>query len=332
MTLSNLRFIENELNRVASSVKLKREGARTFICCPFHTEKTPSLLINLSTNSRYPAGSFKCMGCGEHGGWRKLADALGLRTPDNKGKAEVYEEAFFNGRLDQHDSPDIVPKDKIKDSLGLVAIGRQDKEWRGLPASYLTDVGGELVEGKGGNRFLYFPCSVDGVVVGGIRAMLDVKEGEKTIGVKYKNSPGEWSRNDGLYPYDYTAMLLDKFQKKHGFRGLCVVEGARDSLTLNYHGIPTVGILGTQSWGSIKHNRLLDLEPDFVLICMDGDNAGRKSELTLFNDMVSHLPCRRMNLTRFNSECGFEVDPGNAPDWVIQEILKAVVRRRPQHE
>jgi hypothetical protein len=50
------------------------------ICCPQHTEKTPSFAI-------YSDGTFHCFGCGLSGKWTDEGDSYGfafLTTPDGK--------------------------------------------------------------------------------------------------------------------------------------------------------------------------------------------------------------------------------------------------------
>jgi DNA primase len=48
------------LVRILKVLGMPESGRRTSVRCPFHNEKTPSLVI-------YPDNSFHCYGCGAHG-------------------------------------------------------------------------------------------------------------------------------------------------------------------------------------------------------------------------------------------------------------------------
>jgi DNA primase catalytic core len=62
--ISNIQEIKDAaqiVEIVGDFVKLSRKGVNYTGCCPFHTEKTPSFMVN-------PArGNFKCFGCGKSG-------------------------------------------------------------------------------------------------------------------------------------------------------------------------------------------------------------------------------------------------------------------------
>ena len=46
--------------RIHSILVLKDNGRRVSMCCPFHSERTPSFVL-------YPDNSFHCYGCGVNG-------------------------------------------------------------------------------------------------------------------------------------------------------------------------------------------------------------------------------------------------------------------------
>lgn len=334
LSASAVTHVIGELRKLEAKGKLLRQGSRTFVACPFHNERTPSCIVTTRVDSKYEIGSFRCMGCEAAGGWNKLAEAMGLEPIGEDANVSKtvfkYEPEYFDGLLRERyttfksiledlylKNPQPVPKDMV---------------WRTIPAAMLNRVKACTTEGKFDALFL--PAYMHGEVVGGIRALME-DPGDKSI-VKYKNSSGEWSRAKGLYPFDVCSEDLDKFEKDYGFRGLLLVEGARDSLCLNCEGMPTLGLLGTQSWCSGKLDSILDLDPDFVLVVMDGDGAGRTAEDMIWKDVRRLVPCRKMNLTRFNKEVSAkrgrptEVDPGNAPPFVIEEIWRQLHRRKGQ--
>lgn len=338
LTGGAVTHIVGELRKLEARGWLSRQGSRTFIKCPFHgngQEKTPSCLVTTRVDSQYEIGSFRCMGCGEAGGWNQLAEALGLEqvgVDANVAKTVLqYDPEFFNKLLRERYTSFA---GTLKE-LGLTNPRPvpDDMVWRSIPASLLNRLKVCLVDGAEGES-LFMPSYINENMVGGIRALMN-DPGDKSI-VKYKNSPGVWSRAKGLYPYDLCSSMLDKFEKKYGFRGLALVEGARDSLCLCAEGIPTVGLLGTQSWCAGKLDNILDLDPDFCLIVMDGDGAGREAEQKIWEAMKRLVPSRRMNLSRFNKEVSAElgketeVDPGNALPWVIEEIWQQLHKRKSQ--
>ena len=61
----------------------KRKGDELQACCPFHDEQKPSFSFNVVKQV------FSCQVCGAKGGWRKLAERLGIdsRFRDRAGGA-----------------------------------------------------------------------------------------------------------------------------------------------------------------------------------------------------------------------------------------------------
>ena len=328
-----VRIVQQELQRLSSQGKVRQQGQRTFILCPFHDDKNPSAIITTDANSKY-FGCFKCFGCGTSGGWNKLAKEMGLREIDPNdngyGLAVKQESSSFKKRTQDTSERKAKPTrlSKPMKNLGLTKPKPVREDWRGIPKTLLKKVQAiTVIDPWTSNRELYLPCFVKEEEVGGIRALLNAKQADERI-PKYRNSVGAWSKTQALYPYDYTAQLIDAFEEKHGFRAVIIVEGARDSLTLINQGLPTLGILGTTSWAQEKQDLLLDLDPDFVLICMDGDAAGIKAERMIHKTLSPYLPVKKMNLARFNKYCGFEVDPGAAPPEIVGKIRKALLKGR----
>lgn len=61
MTLFDLcRFIKAQDVALRLGFPIVQRGSRTWVICPFHQEKSPSLLF-------YPDGKWRCFGCNEHG-------------------------------------------------------------------------------------------------------------------------------------------------------------------------------------------------------------------------------------------------------------------------
>ena len=336
LSASAVTLVLGELRKLESRGAMLWQGGRAFIKCPFHgggQERTPSCLVTARVDSKYEIGSYRCMGCGAYGKWNDLAEALGLEQVN--ADANVAKTVFEYGK----DVFDSMWRERYLNYAGLLEDleltnprpPADDFVWRTIPGDMLKKVKAVMVDG----RFdaLLLPAYMHGELVGGIRALMQ-DPGDKTV-VKYKNSSGEWSRAKGLYPFDLCSKMMDDFEQEYGFRGLCLVEGARDSLVLCCEGMPTLGLLGTQSWCAGKFDNITDLDPDFVLLVMDGDAAGREAEQKIWEEVRKLLPCRKMNMSRFNKEVSaergrkVEVDPGNAPQWVIEEIWKQLHKRKP---
>ena len=61
MTIFDLcRFIKAQDVALRLGFPIVQRGSRSWILCPFHQEKSPSLLF-------YPDGKWRCFGCNEHG-------------------------------------------------------------------------------------------------------------------------------------------------------------------------------------------------------------------------------------------------------------------------
>lgn len=322
-----VRLVLEELKRLQSQGQVRQQGSRTFVLCPFHADKNPSAIITTDPSSKY-FGVFKCFGCGEKGGWNKLAKEMGLRTIDEEDSGYGFASKYstpHNIVGDEKMTPENPLQSTPATLLKLSKPRPVTSDWRGIQFRLLRKVGAISVFDRTlKERALYLPVLVKGEEVGGIRALMKGTDNPRIA--KYKNAPGSWSRTHALYPYDYIESRLPKFQKKHGFSVVILVEGARDALSLISKGLPALGILGTTSWSEQKRELLLDLDPDFVLICMDGDKAGQKAEDLIYEDLSDWLPCQKMNLTRFNRVCGYDVDPSNAPDLVINKIWKTIFK------
>jgi DNA primase len=147
--------------------------------------------------------------------------------------------------------------------------------------------------------------------------------------IKYLNSPGEWSKGKGLYPYDYTAKMMDEFAEAQGFRAVMLVEGARDAACACIEGFPALGILGTQSWCDEKMSNVLDLDPDIIMECFDGDSAGNEAAARITPKLRKLVPVISANLSDAAAWLKKDkLDPGNAPEKVFKRMWQALLERR----
>ena len=91
---------KNDLVSIASNyLRLEQKGSRTWACCPFHNEKTPSFSISNED------GIYHCFGCKESGDVIKfvqkmenldfmdavkfLADKVGMQIPEFQNSAQI---------------------------------------------------------------------------------------------------------------------------------------------------------------------------------------------------------------------------------------------------
>ena len=61
------------VSTVSRHVRLTRAGQNLKGLCPFHDERTPSFNVNPTTNT------FRCFGCGAHGGPEDFERMIGER-------------------------------------------------------------------------------------------------------------------------------------------------------------------------------------------------------------------------------------------------------------
>ena len=326
--ISAVQHVQAELRKLEARGLSMRKAGRLFIRCPFHNEKTPSCLVTDSPQSKHEIGSFKCLGCGKYGFWNTLAKEMGLEEVNqfnNVAKTAVkYETKFYDRLVEERHKG-------YKDLLGDLLLTEPSElpekgKWRTIPYLFLKEL--RICQVKHfGKTNLFMPAYMGGELAGGIRAVV-TPNGQKNE-LKYQNSSGEWSREKGLYPFDHVSKKMNEFEKDYGFRGLALVEGARDSLCMNCEGIPTLGLLGTQSWSIQKRDRVLDLDPDFIILVLDGDSAGAIAEDKIWKDLRGLVPCKKMALSRFSKALKRDIDPGNAPPEVIQKIWETLHQRKP---
>ena len=59
--LDDVRARTGLVDLISAEVQFKRKGCKHWGCCPFHSKKTPSFLVNEEK------GFAHCFGCGWHG-------------------------------------------------------------------------------------------------------------------------------------------------------------------------------------------------------------------------------------------------------------------------
>ena len=305
------QFIDDLLVRVDivdlidTHVPLKKVGSNFVARCPFHVEKTPS--FSVSRNRQM----YHCFGCGvsgnaisflmdySHLGFveavEDLAAFVGIEVPRELGGdflppakqdlSSLYSllEAVQGFYVEQLRGPDgVAGVDYLKSRAvsGEVArdfgLGYAPTAWDALLSRFdredLINAGLLVVrdDGKVYDRFrgrLMFPIrdKRKRVVGFGGRVLDDSLP-------KYLNSPetAVFSKSKQLYG-------LSELLQKNGKPGrILIVEGYMDVISLVQYGIENaVATLGTAT-GKSQIDLLFRFAPELVL-CFDGDNAGRQA-------------------------------------------------------
>lgn len=310
-------FIHNLLSRVdivdviTSHVRLRKAGANFLGLCPFHNEKTPSFSVNALKQF------YHCFGCNksgdviqflmEHDGLNFveaieiLANRVGLQVPTETSSADtkkmdythlyaLLEKAaqFFQAQLRNHpEGSKAIQYLKARGITGVMAkkfgIGFAPSGWdmllknlakTSIEEQDLVTVG--LVIRKDAahsyDRFrdrIMFPIrDRRGRVVGFGGRVTD--KGEP----KYLNSPETPVFNKGMELYG----LYEARQANRNLLTLMVVEGYLDVISLAQFGISNVvATLGTAF--SEKHLEVLFRTVPEILLCFDGDKAGREAAI-----------------------------------------------------
>lgn len=314
----------------------------TFICCPWHAEKTPSGRVNHDPSGR-GAGNFKCYGCGRTAGWNELAATLGLErlakfgfpkdgsvpiTPENRFLTELFQE-----KKTVASQEDIVLMDLTDPIAKRIGVSRR---WRGFSTSFLKEIGVKIAFNEESRRYyMWLPVFIRSKLCGHILASIK-KPTDKAI-PSYLNASGVWSLKRGLFPFDSAIALMIK----RGLKTLVVVEGPRDALRLISLGYPAVSMLGTHSWTDSKSRHLELSGVERLVVMMDGDSAGKHATSFLVSgkrkpsdEEQAITPLREFFKTKIVKLWNLEVDenhsedkydPGNLPEDLLHEILNPIV-------
>ena len=291
---------------VSSYVRLEKKSRNHFGLCPFHSEKTPSFSVNAERQS------FKCFGCGkggdvisfimeiEHLGFMDAVDLLADRAnmPRLPRDAKDEEESskrkrilelnrdaarwFYEQLCGEAGRPcrDYAAARGLSPSMiKTFGLGYAPEGWnnllramkqKGYSEQELLDAA-LIKPGRSGGAYdtfrsrLMFPViDVRGSVIGFSGRIIG--DGEP----KYLNSPETpvFKKSQNLF-----AMNLAK-KSKSGY--IILTEGNLDVVSLHQAGFDSaVASLGTSL--TPEQARLISRYVSEVLLCYDGDSAGRKA-------------------------------------------------------
>ncbi|MBR4124158.1 MAG: DNA primase [Clostridia bacterium] len=307
--LEKLKYSTNIVDIVSSYVSLTRKGNSFWACCPFHHEKTPSFSVNSQ-------GQFyHCFGCGESGDVitfvqkmegtdfietvKILADKVGMKVPElkidedyikNKKHRETLQEIcrqsaiFYNKTLSSPAGKKglnyLLGRGITQSTITKLGLG-YSPNWTGL-VTFLKSKGfykNDIVESgvcgeKDGKLFdemanrVVFPV-IDhmGKVVGFSGRAL-----ESTAYAKYKNTRATPLFNKSSNIYCINFLRKARLEKNYAI----LVEGQIDVVSLQQAGFGNaIATMGTAF--NKNHVQTLSRFVDNVIVCFDGDNAGKKA-------------------------------------------------------
>ncbi|ACH84188.1 MULTISPECIES: DNA primase [Acidithiobacillus] len=329
---------------IDSRVPLKKKGRDFWACCPFHQEKSPSFSVSADKQIYY------CFGCHAHGNAigflmahdrlsfpeavKTLADEVGVALPEDGPAGEqeslrplraILEKAIgvYRSALAEHP-----PAQEYLRGRGLSEeiIGRFELGYAPSAAGFLSQklgrepslrqqlLGAGLVSGREDgsvyDRFrgrVIFPIRDGrGQAVGLGGRSLDGHE------PKYLNSPESALYHKG-------RVLYGLHQAREGMRRagrVLLVEGYLDVITLHQAGIDYAVAASGTALGDSQMEMLFRAAHE-VLLCFDGDTAGRNAAWRAVQTAPEHLRAGRLLRLLF-------LPDGQDPDSLVREQGGAV--------
>ena len=242
-------------------------GADQFnILCPFHSDTVASCSINIEK------GVWIChAGCGQGALTYFLAKVLDL--PLDEVEALIQKPA---ATFDINMFEDIQPTDTY-----LMDIDSPDDFKEGSYPPWIFKRGFSTVVLQS------WGCGIN-------------KYGDMIIPVKHDNRQVGWiSRRQNAVPKYMYSKGLKKSRVLFGGDKLapapfiCITEGALDTMWLSQHGFPSVTLLGAVM-SKAQEKLIRNLPTSELVLCLDGDTAGRKGVLDMMvtlnsSFMVSYI-------------------------------------------
>ncbi len=304
--IETLRMSCDIVGIVSSYVKLKRTGRNQTGLCPFHSEKTPSMVVYGDTQSFY------CFGCGAGGdvisfimrienlGYveavKFLAQRVGLEVPDNgvedraaKLKPMILEmnrlaARFYHGVLrspagkpgqDYFSARQLAPQTVVKYGLGYAPDSwnalRDHLRSKGFSFEQMAEAG-LVSKGKSGSFYDAFRNRV-------MFPIIDLRKNVIGFGgrVLDDSKPKYLNTNDTLVFKKSRSLFSLNFAKNRVENGrLNLAEGYMDVIAVNQAGFENVvATLGTAL--TSEQARIIAGYAKEVVIAYDSDGPGRKA-------------------------------------------------------
>lgn len=316
-------IIREEVHKIPGYKKHTAESI--MIQCPFHNDKSPSCGIYMAEGMQIPLGHFNCLGCGAKGHWNELAEKLGLQKIakwQHSSTGDPNDLSNLIGKLEEEMLGEQSLRSLVK-SIGDNPIleWAEDTEWRDYSGKLIKDAGGYFMFDNymdENSLVCFFPISVEGVYYGGVKAYL-----EKQLGMlSYIATKGNWTKKYGLFPFDLTQKLIDKWDLDY----VVLVEGPRDALRLLCEGIPALAVLGSQNISESKIDIVLNLGIKTIYSLPDNDKAGDKMRKTLrgiCDDLDVEYKGIKLPKPKYKGKL-VKIDPDNCPADTMKDLKTAL--------
>ncbi len=312
--LTRLREAADIVAVVGERVTLRRAGRNFVGLCPFHGEKTPSFSVSREK------GTYYCFGCKRGGdvidflveldrltfveAVEILARRFGIELPPASPQAlqrrreedlllaalEAAQACFARRLADDRPRAFLEARGVSLELAATFGLGYAAAEWSALYdelhrrfAERVLIASGLVVEGEGGRRWDRFRDRIT-IPIRLARGTL-VAFGGRAVGEdtpKYLNSP-----ETGLFSKSQVLFALDRAMRTFAnSRRAVVVEGYFDCLAMHGAGITeTVATLGTAL--TEHHARELARRAERVVVCYDGDQAGRAAAVSALRTLLA---------------------------------------------
>jgi DNA primase len=321
-TLEQIRAANDIVDVVGSYIPLKRNGANFVCLCPFHREKSPSFNVN---PSRQIFRCFGCGKGGDVFSFvkeyesldfmeavRRLAERARIPLEFDDNPAAQAQRSIKDQLLKLHEAITVRWQNCLateaagevaraylekrgvsEDAVREFRIGAAPESWddtvnwaksKGFAPELCEQAGLILRRDSGGwyDRFrgrLMFPiCDEQGRVIAFSGRVLQGDEKS----AKYVNSP-----ETPIFTKGRVLFALDKAKRAILDAGHAVVaEGQLDTIACHAAGIRNV-VAPQGTALTADHARILKRYVDEVVLCFDGDKAGRNAAVRALDDLLS---------------------------------------------
>ncbi len=253
--------------------------------CPFHTDRTPSMSINLSQ------GIYHCFSCGKGGSVESLyRDLTGTSLSKVLGipKDQFSTYAFSNRNLSFSD-----------DSLSLKNV-YINIDWTAFEDGYSNEISKEFLKKRGINKdvalsmnFKYTEKTYINNTLFARRLIIPIYENKKLIAVEGRKIFEEDNGPKVLYCKNGTVNSLYDIDNLDRTKDLYVVEGLMDLAVLRGHPLFRNS---TSIFGANLTKRQISLLEGFsrVIIIPDNDAAGENTVTQLKNSNLDNVYTLRL--------------------------------------
>jgi len=201
--------------------------------------------------------------------------------------------------------------------------------YRGFSADILTRLGTLLWhdfrrDGTAVERILW-PFYMNGQLMGGSGRVLDSSE---PVRWDYEDDDAWKARRKTFYRshpkyrnlYNTKALqILYGFDLFKTMPTVVLAEGPTSTIKLLDAGLPALGILGAENWSELKAALLISKGAKNVVMCFDGDKAGRQVAMHVTEDLENLVDLYRIDLPE-------DTDPDDCPsawfDFIVHEVTK----------